>query len=202
MLLGALVDAGADTDAVHRSLAALGVDGYTLTFERVQRGGIAATLGRRRRRPRRRARAPRRCGRSRELLDAADLPEPAVRDTARSVFDALAAAEGAVHGIDPADVELHEVGALDAIVDVVGVCRRAPRPRDRPNWSPGRSPSATARSQAAHGQLPNPPPAVACLLAQRSVPIVGIDTDMELSTPTGVAVLTARWPTASVRCRR
>ena len=136
----------------------------------------------------------------RELLDAGAL-EPAVRDTARSVFDALAVAEGAVHGIDPDDVELHEVGALDAIVDVVGVSA-ALHALGITELVAG--PIAVGRGtiQAAHGQLPNPPPAVAYLLAQRSVPTVGIDTDMELSTPTGVAVLDGALPTASVRCRR
>ena len=187
MLLAALVDAGASMDAVHRSLAALGVDGYTLTFERVQRGGIAATLAdvavERREHEHRPVRA------IRQLLDASAL-EPAVRDTARSVFDALAVAEGAVHGIDPDDVELHEVGALDSIVDVVGVSA-ALHALGIAELVAG--PVAVGRGtiQAAHGQLPNPPPAVAYLLAQRSVPTIGIDTDMELSTPTGVAVLTA-----------
>ena len=187
MLLAALVDAGASTDAVDRSLAALGVDGYTLTFERVQRGGIAAMLadvavacvststGR--------------CGRSASCSTPAPSNRPSATP-ARAVFDALAVAEGAVHGIDPDDVELHEVGALDAIVDVVGVCA-ALHALGITELVAG--PVAVGRGtiQAAHGQLPNPPPAVAYLLAQRSVPTVGIDTDMELSTPTGVAVLTA-----------
>ena len=123
------------------------------------------------------------------LLAAADLPDP-VRATAQRIFDTLAAAEGAVHGIDPADVEFHEVGALDAIVDVVGVAAALHNLGiDRIVASPIGMGHGTTRS--AHGVLPNPPPAVARLLAQRAVPVVGVDTPMELATPTGVAVLVA-----------
>lgn len=188
MLLGALVDAGADRDDVLAALAGLGVDGYALTFERVQRGGIAATWAnvvtdqhdRHEHRPAKVISA---------LLDAADLRET-VRTTARRVFDALTEAEAAVHGIDAADVELHEVGALDAIVDVVGVAAALRSLGiDRIVSSPIAMGHGTVR--AAHGDLPNPPPAVARLVAHHEVPIVGLETTMELATPTGVALLVA-----------
>ncbi len=188
MLLGALVDAGADREAVAEALGGLGVGGYALSFERVQRGGIAATWAnvvteQHGSHPHRPVRAVL------ELLTAAELDD-AVRSSAARVFIALAEAEGAVHGIDPGDVELHEVGALDAIVDVVGVAAAL--------QSLGierivASPIAVGHGSvsAAHGLLPNPPPAVARLLASRQVPVVGVETGMELSTPTGVAVLVA-----------
>ncbi len=187
MLLGALVDAGADPDDVAAALAGLGVDGYALAFERVQRGGIAATYANvvtdvhdHEHRP---------VSAIRELLDAADLPER-VRGDAHRVFDALAEAEGAVHGIDPDDVELHEVGALDAIVDVVGtVAALHSLGVERIVSSPIAVGHGVVRTS--HGDLPNPPPAVTRLLAARAVPVVGVETTMELSTPTGVAVLVA-----------
>jgi len=187
MLLGALVDAGADPDDITGALSGLGVDGYAVTFERVQRGGIAATWANvvtdghhHEHRP---------VGAIRALLDAADLPA-AVRASATRVFIALAEAEGAVHGIAADDVELHEVGALDAIVDVVGVAAALHSLGiDEIVASPIATGYGTVR--AAHGDLPNPPPAVARLLAQRSVPVVGVETTMELATPTGVAVLVA-----------
>ena len=194
MLLGALIDAGADIEAVGSTLAGLGVDGWALTFERVQRGGIAATWANvvtdtphdhdhGDHHPHRPARV------ITELLAAADLPDP-VRATAQRIFDTLAAAEGEVHGIDPADVEFHEVGALDAIVDVVGVAAALHSLGiDRIVAAPIGMGHGTTRS--AHGVLPNPPPAVARLLAQRAVPVVGVDTPMELATPTGVAILVA-----------
>ncbi|MET0460382.1 MAG: nickel pincer cofactor biosynthesis protein LarC, partial [Ilumatobacteraceae bacterium] len=123
------------------------------------------------------------------LLDTADLPD-AVRETSHRIFGVLAEAEGAVHGIAPADVEFHEVGALDAIVDVVGVAAALHSLGiDRIVASPVAMGHGTVRS--AHGDLPNPPPAVVRLLAQRAVPIVGVETTMELSTPTGVAILVA-----------
>jgi pyridinium-3,5-bisthiocarboxylic acid mononucleotide nickel chelatase len=191
MLLGALVDAGADPDAIGATLAGLGVDGWALTFERVQRCGVAATRanvvtredGGNDHHDHRPAKA------IAALLDAADIPER-LRATAHQVFDALAAAEGEVHGIDPAEVEFHEVGAIDAIVDVVGIAAALhDLGIDRLVASPVAAGHGTVRS--AHGVLPNPAPAVVRLLASRGAPVVGIDTTMELSTPTGVAVLTA-----------
>ena len=187
MLLGALVDAGADRDEIGATIAGLGVDGYAIAFERVQRGGIAATFANvitddhgHEHRP---------VSAIEKLLDAADLPER-VRADALRVFAVLAEAEGAVHGIDRGDVELHEVGALDAIVDVVGAVAALHNLGVERIVS---SPIATGHGvvRAAHGDLPNPPPAVARLLASRSVPVLGVETTMELSTPTGVAVLVA-----------
>ncbi len=193
MLLGALVDAGADVEAIGATLGGLELDGWAMTFERVQRGGIAATWANvvtdthgehgHDHHPHRPARV------ITELLAAADLPTP-VRTTAQRIFDTLAAAEGAVHGIEPAEVEFHEVGALDAIVDVVGVAAALHSLGiDRLVAAPIAMGYGTTRS--AHGVLPNPPPAVARLLAQRAVPVIGVDTPMELATPTGVAILVA-----------
>ena len=189
MLLGALVDAGADRQAVFAALAGLGVDGYSLTFERVQRCGVAATWAnvvvdapghRHEHRP---------AGHIRKLLSGADLPDR-VRSRAQAVFDTLAEAEGAVHGIDPDDVEFHEVGAVDAIVDVVGIAAAL---ESLAIDEVVAGPVAVGRGTitAAHGALPNPAPAVAALLAGRAMPAVGIDTDLELATPTGVAALAA-----------
>lgn len=200
MLLGALVDAGADPDAVATALASLGVDGYAVTFERVQRCGVAATWANvvtddhasddpdtsveldtgHLHRPARVIR---------ELLTSAPL-DPAVARQAQAVFDVLSAAEGAVHGVDPDDVELHEVGALDAIVDVVGVAA-ALHSLGIDRLVAGPVGQGRGTITAAHGALPNPPPAVARLLASRQMPVIGIDTDLELATPTGVAVLAA-----------
>ena len=142
MLLGALVDAGADADAIAAALAGLGVDGYALDV----RAGPAL---------RRRRDVGERdvvTDDSRDAVEASHStltvrpasaraarrrrpPRPRARPGA-AVFQALAEAEGAVHGIDADDVELHEVGALDAIVDVVGVVRRARTPRHRPHRLP------------------------------------------------------------------
>jgi pyridinium-3,5-bisthiocarboxylic acid mononucleotide nickel chelatase len=190
MLLGALVDAGAAPTQITAALDGLGVGGYTLSFERTQRGGIAATRAVVTVSPEEdTGHLHRPVPVIRRLLADAALADR-VRDRANQVFTALAEAEGAVHGVAPDDVELHEVGAIDAIVDVVGVCAALDALR-----IDGVVASAIAMGhgmiQAGHGSLPNPPPAVARLLAAREVPIVGVDTSMELSTPTGVAILAA-----------
>jgi pyridinium-3,5-bisthiocarboxylic acid mononucleotide nickel chelatase len=186
MLLGALVDAGAGAAFVDKTLARLSFDRYTLTFERTQRGGIAATRAVVESEPEHVHRPVREI---RRLLGDGELP-PVVRDHAKRVFDVLAEAEGEVHGIAADDVELHEVGAIDAIVDVVGVCA-ALHSLDIDHIVSSPLPMGHGGVKASHGDLPNPPPAVARLLARRRVPIVGVDTSMELSTPTGVAILVA-----------
>jgi uncharacterized protein (TIGR00299 family) protein len=105
------------------------------------------------------------------------------------VYTALAEVEGAIHGIAPDEVELHEVGALDSILDVVGVCAAlAALGIEHVTYSPiavGHGSVATA-----HGVLPNPVPAVSRLLERAGAAVVGLDTTMELATPTGVALLT------------
>jgi len=199
MLLGALVDAGADPAAVAGTLAGLGVDGYALTFERVQRGGVAATWANVVTHTHDEAHGdhahgdshhPHRPAREiRKLLTGADLPT-AVRQRAQAVFDLLACVEAEIHGIDRDDVELHEVGALDAIVDVVGVAA-ALHYLGVERLVAGPIAVGHGVVHAAHGDLPNPAPAVARLLAARQIPAFGLDTGMELATPTGVAILAA-----------
>ncbi|MFW2336459.1 nickel pincer cofactor biosynthesis protein LarC [Ilumatobacter sp.] len=204
MLLASLIDSGADRLAVMDAWAALDVDGFAATWERVQRCGVASLWtnlaidhehaarddqhgvhehdghapGEHPHRPAREVLA---------LIDQADLPER-VRADASAVYRRLAEVEGAIHGTDPDDVELHEVGALDSILDVVGVCAALhDLAVDRITHSPIAVGHGTVRT--AHGDLPNPVPAVTRLLADSGLGTVGIDTTMELSTPTGVAVL-------------
>lgn len=205
MTLGALLDAGADVVAVGRIVAALGVEGWSLDAEHVMRQNLRATRavvdvpedggvhhhghadhhhghqGHGHGVPHRPYRE------IRDRLLAAPLPE-SVRSRALAVFAALADAEGALHGVAPDDVEFHEVGSLDAIVDVVGVCAALEvLGVDRIVCSPISVGRGTIH--AAHGLLPNPAPAVTALAAQRGVPLVGLDEPTELATPTGVALM-------------
>ena len=211
MTMAALVHAGADPVEVAAIVGGLELDGYALGFEPVLRCGIAATkahvavLGEHEHgllhehehheqehhehdhdhqhgehRPYRAIR---------ELIDAADLP-PRVRDRAQRTFRLLAEVEGAMHRMPPDDVEFHEVGAIDAIVDIVGVCAALEvLGIDRIVCSPIAVGMGTVH--AAHGNLPNPAPAVVELLAWRGAPSRGIDDHKELATPTGVALMTA-----------
>lgn len=197
MTLAALVDAGANPDMVADTIAGLGVDGYAMFFERVQRSGVGATWanvvtheglhehnhsgtsGHGLRRP---------AGEIFALLSAAELPDR-VRDRARTVFERLAAVEGAIHGIDPADVELHEVGALDSIIDVVGVCAALESLNiDQIYCSSIGLGSGIVNT--AHGQLPHPAPATMALLTDAGAPTHGLDTTLETTTPTGAALMT------------
>ena len=122
-----------------------------------------------------------------ELLDSLPLPEEA-RRRARRVYDAIAQAEAKAHGCPVGDVHFHEVGALDAVADVAGVCYAlyllAP---ERIVVSPIHVGSGTVR--CAHGVMPVPAPATANLLS--GVPIYGGTVQGELCTPTGAALLTS-----------
>jgi uncharacterized protein (TIGR00299 family) protein len=125
----------------------------------------------------------------RELLDAADLPER-VRDRAQRTFRLLAEVEGAMHRMEPDDVEFHEVGAVDAIIDIVGTCAALEvLGIHRVVCSPITVGHGTVH--AVHGELPNPAPAVVELLARRGAPSRGVADHRELATPTGVALMTA-----------
>ncbi len=182
MTLGALLDAGADLDFVVATLDGLNVDGWALTTEQVDRNGIRAT--------RAVVDAPeqhhhRHWTDIRSLLEEADIPDR-VKSRSLAVFEVLAVAEGNVHGVSPEEVHFHEVGALDAIVDIVGSCA-ALESLDVDEITSGPVAVGIGTISAAHGILPNPPPAVVNLL--ENLPTVGVDVGLELTTPTGAALV-------------
>lgn len=186
MLLGALVGAGVPVDVLQGAISAIAPEPITLRVERVSRNGFAAT----RCHVEIADSAQHRSWRDiRTLLLTADLPDD-VRDLSVRVFEQLALAEAAVHGGDPLDVAFHEVGALDAIADVVGVSAGFVHLAATDVVV---SPVAVGSGSisGAHGTLPVPPPAVAEML--RGVPSyagpVGAPAT-ELCTPTGAAILT------------
>jgi uncharacterized protein (TIGR00299 family) protein len=184
MLLAALLDAGADPDAVRMGLERLGVDGLTLEIGRAARHGIAAA--------RATIRAPggqphRDWASIRAQIDAAGLPERP-RRRAQDAFRRLAIAEARIHGVDPERVHFHEVGAVDAIGEVCGVALALEQLGiERVECSP--LPVARGLVDTAHGRLPLPAPAALALL--RGVPVHGVDLDGELVTPTGAALVAA-----------
>ena len=121
-----------------------------------------------------------------EIIDALALPEE-VKANARAVYDAIARAEAKAHGCPVGDVHYHEVGALDAVADVTGVCYAIHLLKpDRVVVSPIHVGSGTVK--CAHGIMPVPAPATANLLA--GVPVYGGEVMGELCTPTGAALLT------------
>jgi pyridinium-3,5-bisthiocarboxylic acid mononucleotide nickel chelatase len=121
-----------------------------------------------------------------QLINAANLPQRAAQ-WSLAIFRQLAIAEGAVHGIDPSEVHFHEVGAVDAIVDIVGTCLGLDY-LDLSQIYCSALPTGGGTVRAAHGILPVPVPAVLKLFSTRQVPIYSNGIDRELVTPTGAAI--------------
>jgi uncharacterized protein (TIGR00299 family) protein len=184
MALGALLDAGLDLDQLRADLARLGVAGWELSAERTVHYGIAGTQARAHVAPQT---DHRHLSDIEAILAASTLP-PQVRGRALSVFRRLAEAEGAVHGMDPGEVHFHEVGALDAIVDVVGVVVGLDRLGIEGVYA-SPLPLGSGWIDAAHGRIPVPGPAVLQLLGAVRAPVAPDDTPFELVTPTGAALL-------------
>lgn len=186
MLLGALLDAGAPLDPIRRAVRGLGVEPIDIEVHRVRRGGLAATAAHVSTSD---SVAARTWPDVRGLIDDADL-HPSVRVRAQQTFFLLATAEAEVHGDRPEEVHFHEVGALDAMADIVGVCAALHHlDITALDCSPVALGSGTVRG--AHGELPVPAPAVLTLLRQVGAPVHGTDVATELCTPTGAALLAA-----------
>ncbi|ONH30574.1 LarC family nickel insertion protein [Pseudofrankia asymbiotica] len=183
MLLGALVGAGVPLDVIATAVDTLGLP-VRFEVRQVRRAGLAATkvdvvapAGD----------AVRTWADIRALLAGAPLAEP-VRDRATAIFAALAAAEARVHGIAPDEVHFHEVGALDAIADVVGASAGlAHLALDELVATPVAL--GGGRAMTAHGVLPVPVPAVLELLRAAGAPAAGGPAQVELCTPTGAAIV-------------
>jgi uncharacterized protein (TIGR00299 family) protein len=189
MLLGALVDAGADLTAVQRAVDQVVPGAVELVARSVLRAGqhgckVDVEV--------RAQDLPHRHWREiRGMVRSAGLP-PRVRDRVLAVFGRLAEAEGSVHGIDVEDVHFHEVGALDSIADVVGVCA-ALEQLEVASLSAGPVAVGAGRVRTAHGDIGVPVPAVVQLSHGWRVLAGGRG---ELATPTGLALVV----TLSERC--
>jgi len=185
MALASLVDAGADLDEVIAGLERLPVTGWHLEATRVERSGLAATqllvdVGSGGEGPERTWRA------IRGTIETADGLPGRARERALTVFGRLATAEGRLHGVPAEEVHFHEVGGLDALVDIVGTCL-ALESLDVTAVSCSPVSLGTGTINTAHGLLPNPAPAVVELLT--GFPVKGSAQPVELTTPTGAALL-------------
>ncbi len=191
MLLGALIDAGVGVDALRAELAKLGVDGWSLRTEAVLRSAIAATKAHVELAATDAAQPHRRLPEILGMLDASSL-DARDRQRAGAIFQLLADAEARVHGVVPDEIEFHEVGAIDAIIDIVGsVAGLRLLGIERIYCSPLSAGGGTARS--AHGVIPVPAPATLELIARAGAPVAASigDRAMEMVTPTGAAIVTA-----------
>jgi pyridinium-3,5-bisthiocarboxylic acid mononucleotide nickel chelatase len=184
MILGALVAAGVEPGYLREQLSSLPVSGFNIDFETVNRSGLSATYARV---ETAHEHKHRHLADIKQIIEASGLKE-AVKQRAVQIFTRLAEAEARVHN-EPVDhVHFHEVGALDAIVDVVGaaICFDALQ-IDRFICSPIHVGSGMVKM--AHGQFPIPPPAVTELL--KGVPFYATEIKGELLTPTGAAIITS-----------
>ena len=184
MALGALLDAGADLDEVRTLLERLPFSGWEIEVEPVLRSGIAATHVNVKAEE---SGVIRTHAHIVGLIEEARLPDR-VRDRALATFAALAEVEGRLHRRPAASVHFHEVGGLDAIVDIVGTAA-ALESLGVDRVAASSVATGTGLIRSAHGVLPNPAPAVVELL--RGAPTYGRDVSVELTTPTGAAILAA-----------
>jgi len=183
MLLGALLDAGLSRRALQASLAPLKLD-YRLVVRKVKRGALAARYVDVQVPKRSAQKKGRHFREIRRQIRSADL-ESETRDRALSVFQALAEAEAAVHGVSVDSVHFHEVGAIDALVDIVGAASAMGLLGiERITCSP--LAMGHGHVDTAHGRLPVPAPATLELL--RGVPITPAHVEWETVTPTGAAL--------------
>ena len=184
MILGALVDVGVSLNALQTELAKLRLPGWRLSAREVRRGAFRATKVD--------VEADGTPHEHRGLSDIIRILEasglaPAVVEGAVRVFRRLAEAEARVHGTSVDEVHFHEVGAVDAIVDVTGAVLGLSL-LGAPAVHVSALPIGGGFVESAHGRMPIPGPGTAELL--RNFPIVDTGVQMELVTPTGAAILT------------
>lgn len=186
MMLGCLVGAGWPIGALEDTIRALALpeDAWAVSSRRVMKGAIQATLvdvqvqeaGQ----PHRHLRD------IRTIIEASALPEQ-VKADALAVFTRLAEAEGAVHGVDAEAVHFHEVGALDSIIDIVGVCAGIHALGLTLYAAP--LPLGHGYIQSQHGLIPLPAPATLEMIAHAGAPVKAAPGPGELVTPTGAALV-------------
>ncbi|MEB3181470.1 MAG: nickel pincer cofactor biosynthesis protein LarC [Nostocaceae cyanobacterium] len=197
MCLGALIHLGLPLEYLSEKLNRLGIEKeYQLRAELVHRNGQQATKvhvdllerDRHHHHQERNHHHGRHLPEIEQLIIQAGLPAK-TEAWSLAVFRQLAAAEGAVHGIPPSEVHFHEVGAVDAIIDIVGTCLGL-------EWFGieqiycSAFPTGGGIVRAAHGQMPVPVPAVLKLWEMRQCPVYSNGIDRELVTPTGAAIAT------------
>ena len=182
MTLGALVDVGVDARPIQEAVSSLGLPGH-VAFETVRKGGFRATQAK--------VHAPQEHAHRHwhhiEAIIDTSIFTARQKDLAKRIFLRLGEAEAKVHGVDLSKIHFHEVGAVDSIIDIVGSAVGLDLLGvDRFEASP--IPPGKGWVKAAHGRMPLPAPATAELL--KGVPLAESFVEMELTTPTGAAIVT------------
>jgi uncharacterized protein (TIGR00299 family) protein len=182
MVLGALVAAGVDAESLKAELAKLNLPEFKLAVEQVDRSGISSTHVR--------VEIPdernhRHLPEIERIVSESELSS-SVKERSIAIFRRLAAAEASVHGIELSKVHFHEVGAFDAIIDIVGSCIGFEM-LGIEQFAASKIHVGSGFVDMAHGKFPVPPPAVAELL--KAVPFYSTEIQGELTTPTGAAII-------------
>lgn len=191
MVLGALIDAGLPLDILEKGLSSLAIHGYKLSAEQVKRSTITATkftvvMNETKAQPERSLKD------IVMLIEASKLPEK-VKNTASAIFQRLGEVESRIHDVPLEKVCFHEIGAVDSIIDIVGVAFGLDALKIERFYS---SPLPLGRGSisTAHGILPVPAPATLRLIAMSNAPIGDFPKQSqpqgELVTPTGAAIVT------------
>jgi len=183
MFLGALIDCGADFEYIKKELSKLNLD-FEISHQRVRKGAISATkviIKEPRGHPLRNLKTVK------EIIEKTSLPEE-VKEKSLSIFTRLAEAEASVHQVDIEHVHFHEIGAVDTIVDIVGVLLGLKSLKvERIFSSP--LPLGRGELETAHGKIPIPAPATMKLL--EGCKVYGKEIREELVTPTGAALISS-----------
>lgn len=182
MILAALVGLGVDKTVLLEQLRRLNISDFDIEFSAVDRSGISAVYAD--------VKVPhehvhRHLSDVKKIINESSLSK-AVKGRAGDIFTRLAEAEAKIHGIEVEKVHFHEVGAMDAIVDVVGACIGFEL-LEIENFACSKIHVGSGFTKMAHGRFPIPPPAVAELLG--GAPIYSTDIEGELITPTGAAII-------------
>ena len=185
MLLGALLDAGAPEELLKAELAKLPLVGYELSISRVDKSGISAVYLD--------VQVDEALQEHRSLADIIFMIDNStldgvVKEAAKQIFNRLAQAEAKVHGVPVNDIHFHEIGAVDSIVDIVGIAWALAYLNIEHIYA-SRLHVGSGFVQCCHGLMPVPAPATAELL--HGIPYYQGDIAKELVTPTGAAVLAA-----------
>lgn len=190
MILGSLLDAGLSLDDLRGALAQLNVEGYALRAQRAQRGGLEGThlvveLEER-------GRKTHTIQNFVDIVETSGLSDNIVAQS-RAIFLRIGEAEAKVHGVDPGETHLHELGTLDTLVDVVGSVAGLEM-LDAENVYCSAFPSGSGVVRSEHGLLPVPAPATAALFEMANAPVAAPPNNAhntgEMVTPTGAAILT------------
>ena len=184
MTIGALLDLGASREKLEEGIKSLGIDGYELVFEKLKKNGIDAYNFDTKIQE---GHVHRHLSDIYEIIDRGSFNDN-VKNKAKKIFDIIADSEAKAHAVDKREIHFHEVGAMDSIIDIVGVSILLDD-LNVENVYFSDLYDGTGYQACAHGSMPVPVPAVLNIIQQYNLPLSIIDEQGEHITPTGAAIV-------------